>query len=126
MRLANLCLVAVAALAAAFLGGFCAGFIGVLAGSPVLGAALGLPAMVVAAHLAGRWISRRENAPTKRELIAGTVLYAVMSLLAAISLRQPHVMIFALAGACTNGFVLSRAAVAARAGRPAAESQRTA
>jgi uncharacterized protein (DUF2062 family) len=113
MRAANICLVALTAVVAAFGASFVAAFVGAMAGSRTLGPALTLPAILGAAHLTGRWISQRDNPPSKPELLVGALLYAVMSLFAAAGSRHSEAMLFSFVSGAMAGFVLVRAALAA-------------
>lgn len=123
MRAANVCLVAVTALGAAFVGTFAAGFAGGLLHSGALINLLSMPAILVAAHFAGRWISRRDNPPNRPELITGAGLYTVLSLLGVFGAAGAGLWLVTFVAAALAGFVLVRAARLSVASVEAGRSQ---
>ena len=77
-----------AAIASAFAGAFVGGFAAGLTGNTALSLTLLLPTTLGAAHLAGRWIARRDSAPSQVELKLGCLLYVVGSALLGIGSRH--------------------------------------
>lgn len=115
MRASQIAFVAMAALVADFSGGFVGGFLGALVRSGTLGIALMIPAALGAAHLIGRWVGRRADAPGPHELITGAACYAGICILMGLASQHPVPIAFALVGGGGVGWVLCRAALASRA-----------
>jgi len=102
IRPSRIALVAAAAFAAACASGAIAGLLSGLAGSPQLLRFLLIPAILLTADAAGRWIARRDSPPAKAEFAIGGLIYVLLS--ASDALSQGGGIALAVAGSA--GFVL--------------------
>lgn len=103
IRPSRIALVVFASLASAVASGAVAGLLSGLAGSPQSMRFVLIPAILVMAHVAGRWIARRENPPAMPEFMLGGMIYVLISMSDALPQGEVGIVL-ALLG--SGGFVL--------------------
>jgi len=114
--IANVALVIVVDMVCFFCGTFIAGVLGGFAAAfsrmpnlIALTGLLGIPAIMIVGHFAGRWIARRQPPPTAIEIIIGCVLYTSVSTVLAAFAHPAAAAVSLIAGAAIS-FVLYRSA----------------
>jgi hypothetical protein len=110
MRASNVSLVILAAMAAAFAGAFVGTLVGLSLGSRSVGMGLSFACMLGAAHLIGRWVGRRQDAPSRTELLAGAIAYVVLCVVLAVTAQRPTPIAAALIAGSLVAGILSHAA----------------
>lgn len=85
IRPSRVALVASVSFASALASGAVAGLISGLIRHPQMMRFLLIPAILVMAHVAGRWIARRESPPAMPEFMLGGMIYVLLSMSDALS-----------------------------------------
>ncbi len=119
MKPANLALVVGANFASGIIGAFIGGFIGAAMGTVAVGGVLSLVTIPVAGYLVGLWVGKRQDPPSKRELMAGCWAYVVLCIVVAGLSRHPYAVIYALVGGAGLAYLLHRGAVQGMKNLPA-------
>jgi hypothetical protein len=108
MTAGNVALVVVAEMISAFAGGFFGGFCAAILRVPALALVLLVPGALGAAILAGRWLRRRESAPARTDLWAGSILYMIGAAVVGVASSGYVGAIGALVMASAVAFALMR------------------